>query len=232
MSNGINILISFLAGLLSFFSPCVLALVPAYVFYIGGTGLVEGNRKNTWVHILLFTLGFSLVFILLGTGISLLGSFISQYRVWFNRIAGCIIIIFGLQLLGVLRIYWMYTDKHFYPQHISLPTLRSLLLGIFFGLGWTPCVGPILGSILLYVSTIGVAWYGGLLLFFYTLGLAIPLILVGLGGDYVLNFLHQIQRRGNWVELVTGILLVALGILLLTGNVYSFLGSETILIGK
>jgi len=217
MSSEINILISFVAGLLSFFSPCVLALVPAYVFYIGGTGLVEDNRKNTLTHILLFTLGFSLVFIFLGTGISLLGSFVAQYREWFNRIAGCIIIIFGLQLFGILRIYWMYTDKHFYPQRISLPTLRSFLLGIFFGLGWTPCVGPILGSILLYVSTIGVAWYGGLLLFFYTLGLAIPLILTGLGGNYVLYFLRRIQRRGNWVEQVTGLLLIVLGIFLLVG---------------
>jgi len=217
MSNDINILISFVAGLLSFFSPCVLALVPAYVLYIGGTGLVEQNKKHTLLHVLLFTLGFSLVFILLGIGVSFLGSFVAQYREWFNRIAGCIIIIFGLQLLGILKIYWMYADKHVYPHHISLPALRSFLLGVFFGLGWTPCVGPILGSILLYTSTIGVAWYGGLLLFFYTLGLAIPLILTGLGGDSILNFLHRIQRKGNWVELVAGIMLMILGIFLLAG---------------
>ena len=152
----------------------------------------------------------------MGLGASFLGSIIAPYRVWFNRLAGIIIIIFGLQILGVLKIRWLYADKHFRPREINLSQVRSLLLGISFGLGWTPCVGPILGSILLYASTMGKIGQGGILLFFYALGL-VYLSFFGnrLGTPH--HIFRGLQKRkmgrnNEWI------LLVFLGVVIFTGE--------------
>lgn len=229
MSLDLNVFISFLAGLLSFLSPCVLAIAPAYVSYISGVESTEKDRTKTITHTLFFVTGFTGIFVLMGLGASFLGSIIAPYRVWFNRLAGIIIIIFGLQILGVLKIRWLYADKHFRPREINLSQVRSLLLGISFGLGWTPCVGPILGSILLYASTMGKIGQGGILLFFYALGLPLPFIFLGIGWGHLTTFFRGLQKRGRWVEITSGILLVFLGVVIFTGEMnalFSLLGVD------
>ena len=137
-----------------------------------------------------------------------------KYKIWFNRIAGIIIIIFGLQILGILKIKMLYTEKRIQPK-TTWAKMRSLILGVTFGLGWTPCVGPILGSILLYVSTLGNVVQGGIYLSFYALGLAIPFILLGFGWGYMMSVLRTLQKRGHIIEIISGILLIFLGIILM-----------------
>ncbi len=225
----LNVFISLLAVLLSFLSPCVLAIAPAYLSYISGVESTEKEKTKILTHTLLFVAGFSGVFILMGLGASFLGSILAPYRVWFNRLAGVIIVIFGLQILGILKIRWLYADKHFRPQDMALSRVRSLVLGVSFGLGWTPCVGPILGSILIYVSTMGQVWQGGMLLFFYALGLALPFIFLGIGWGHLTTFFRGLQKKGRWVEIMSGILLVFLGVVIFTGEVntlLSFLGMD------
>jgi cytochrome c-type biogenesis protein len=219
----LNILLSFVAGVLSFLSPCVLAIAPAYISYVSGVESLERDRKKVIMHTFLFVLGFAGVFVLMGMGASALGGVFAQYRVWFNRIAGLIIIIFGLQVLGVLKLRMLYAERHVRFRE-DLANLRSFVLGVSFGLGWTPCVGPILGSILLYVSSFGEVWRGGMLLGFYALGLAIPFLLVGLGWGYLWRTLQSLQKRGRVVELVSGLLLVTLGIIMVWGKMEVLLG--------
>lgn len=227
VDSHINVVVSFIAGLLSFLSPCVLAIAPAYVSYIAGTETLEGNRRATLWHVLLFVLGFAGVFVLMGVGASFMGGFFFQYRDWFNRIAGAIIVLFGMQVVGILKLRFLYGEKR--PQfRVRLRALRSLVLGVSFGLGWTPCVGPVLGSILLYVSALGRVWEGGILLAFYALGLALPFLLLGAGWGWAVGLLGRLKRRARAVELVSGILLISLGVVLIFGKMgalLSLLGS-------
>ena len=233
MDIQINGLVSFLAGLLSFLSPCVLGIAPAYVSYISGVESLEKERKKVFLHTILFVVGFSMVFIFMGVGF-FLGTFLMKYKVWFNRIAGFIIIIFGLQILGILKIKMFYAEKRIQPKK-TWAKMRSLILGVTFGLGWTPCVGPILGSILLYVSTLGNVLQGGIYLSFYALGLAIPFILLGLGWGYMMSVLRTLQKRGHIIEIISGILLIFLGIILMFDQMnafIAFLGLENIVPGE
>lgn len=218
----INVAISFIAGLLSFLSPCVLAIAPAYLGYIAGVEALQENRGKMVFHTLLFVFGFTGVFVLMGVGASMVGGFLFQYRVWFNRIAGAIIALFGLQVLGVVKIRALYAERHVHLP-FSFGMFRSLLLGVSFGLGWTPCVGPVLGSILLYVSALGRMWEGGFLLFVYALGLALPFVFLGAGFGRAAEILRRIQKRGRVMELISGILLISLGVILLLGRMSIFL---------
>ena len=175
-----------------------------------------------------------MVFIFMGVGASFLGTFLMKYKVWFNRIAGFIIIIFGLQILGIIKIKMFYAEKRIQPKK-TWAKMRSLILGVTFGLGWTPCVGPILGSILLYVSTLGNVLQGGIYLSFYALGLAIPFILLGLGWGYMMSVLRTLQKRGHIIEIISGILLIFLGIILMFDQMnafIAFLGLENIVPGE
>ncbi|HSV30757.1 MAG TPA: cytochrome c biogenesis protein CcdA [Atribacteraceae bacterium] len=239
MDFELNILISFLAGLLSFLSPCILAIAPAYLGYVTGVSSLEKNRKRVVLHTVLFVVGFTGVFFVLGVGASSLGTLLFLYRPWFNRIAGIVIIVFGLQVLGLLKIRLLYSEKRLQAGR-RLNRLRSLVLGMTFALGWAPCVGPILGSILLYVSTLGRFMEGGLLLSFYAAGLALPFLLLGSGWGYTMTLLRGIQRRGRLVEIISGMLLIVLGILLVTDQMQVivhrlgfdlFINTESLLLG-
>ncbi|MEI6157519.1 MAG: cytochrome c biogenesis CcdA family protein, partial [Atribacterota bacterium] len=132
MNTQLNGLLCFLAGLLSFLSPCVLAIAPAYVSYISGVEAMEEERKKVFIHIFLFVLGFTGVFVFLGIGASFLGTFLLRYKMWFNRISGLVIMVFGLQILGILKIRWMYAEKRIHPRQ-TWAELRSFFLGITFG---------------------------------------------------------------------------------------------------
>ena len=218
----VGIMIAFTAGVLSFLSPCVLPLVPSYLTFVTGMSLEdiqEGvDRRATFVHSTLFVIGFSSIFILLGASASFLGQFLRHYEVWIARIGGVVIIVLGLHLAGVFRLTPLLREKRVYLKDKPAGYLGTLGVGMAFGAGWTPCIGPILGAILTYGMTQDTMWAGVGLLSVYSLGLAIPFLLASLALD---RFLLTFQRFRRWIPVVeraSGVLLIVLGILLLTGQ--------------
>lgn len=218
----VGIAIAFTAGVFSFLSPCVLPLVPSYLTFVTGMSLEdlqEGvNRKATFMHSMLFVVGFSAIFILLGASASFLGQFLRQYELLIARIGGVIIIILGLHLAGVFRLAPLMREKRLHLADKPAGYLGTLGVGMAFGAGWTPCIGPILGAILTYGMTQETMWAGVGLLSVYSLGLAVPFLIASLALDW---FLQSFKRFRKWIPVVekaSGILLVILGILLLTGQ--------------
>ena len=218
----VGIAIAFTAGVFSFLSPCVLPLVPSYLTFVTGMSLEdlqEGvNRKATFMHSMLFVVGFSVIFILLGASASFLGQFLRQYELLIARIGGVIIIILGLHLAGVFRLAPLMREKRMHLADKPAGYLGTLGVGMAFGAGWTPCIGPILGAILTYGMTQETRWAGVGLLSVYSLGLAVPFLIASLALDW---FLQSFKRFRKWIPVVekaSGILLVILGILLLTGQ--------------
>lgn len=214
--------IAFMAGIFSFLSPCVLPLVPSYLTFVTGMSLEDleqgVNRKATFVHSLLFVLGFSLIFIMLGASASFLGQFFRQYELWIARIGGGIIIILGLHLSGVFRLTPLLREKRLHLADKPAGYFGTLGVGMAFGAGWTPCIGPILGAILTYGFSQDTMWAGVALLSVYSLGLAVPFLLASLALD---RFLQTFKRYRHWIPVVekaSGVLLVLLGILLMTGK--------------
>jgi cytochrome c-type biogenesis protein len=222
--NGVDvgIPIAFMAGLLSFLSPCVLPLVPSYLAFVTGMSLEDleagVNRKATFVHASLFVVGFSAIFVLLGASASFLGQFFRLYEVWIARVGGVLIIVLGLHLAGVLRLTPLLREKRVHLADKPAGYLGTLGVGAAFGAGWTPCLGPILGAILTYGFASETMWAGVGLLTVYSLGLAVPFLAAALALD---TFLHAFQRFRRFmpiVEKVSGVMLVLLGILLITGR--------------
>ena len=218
----VGIFIAFTAGVFSFLSPCVLPLVPSYLTFVTGMSLEdlqEGvDRKTTFTHSLLFVIGFSSIFILLGASASFLGQFLRAYEVWIARVGGLIIVLLGMHLAGVFRITPLLREKRVHLNDKPAGYLGTLGVGIAFGAGWTPCIGPALGAILTYGMTQDTMWAGVGLLTVYSLGLAVPFLLASLALDW---FLQTFQRFRTWIPIVekaSGVLLILLGILLLTGQ--------------
>lgn len=223
--------LAFLAGLASFLSPCVFALVPAYVAYLGGRSAMADNNKggsHTWLtlsHGLAFVLGFSLVFILLGLLSSALGAVLYDFQWLLSRIGGLIVIAFGVHLTGLIRIPFL--DYDLRPQNQPQRQrgyLSSALMGVFFSAGWSPCIGPVLGAILTLAINGGSLVQGGSLLAAYSLGLAIPFLLAATQISWVSYLLKRYGKLSHLVERAMGIILIAVGILLLSGRL-STLGS-------
>ena len=218
----VGIAIAFTAGLLSFLSPCVLPLVPSYLTFVTGMSLEdlqEGvNRRATFVHSVLFVLGFSTIFVLLGAAASFLGQFFRYYEVWIARIGGLIIIVLGLHLAGGLRLTPLMREKRVHLADKPVGYLGTLGVGIAFGAGWTPCIGPILGAILTYGFSQDTMWAGVGLLSVYSLGLAVPFLLAALALDGFLQVFKRFRRWMPVVEKASGVLLIVLGLLLLTGR--------------
>jgi cytochrome c-type biogenesis protein len=212
--------IAFLAGVLSFLSPCVLPLVPSYVSFITGMSLEElGERRWTaFTHALFFISGFTLIFLALGATATALGRFLQYNQVWLERIGGLLIIVFGLYLLGVFRIGALSRERRVHLQDKPVGYLGSLLVGIAFGAGWTPCIGPILGSILAYTGTQTTNLAQGILLLLtYSLGLAIPFLLAALAVDRFIDWFKKFSKYIPLVTRITGGVLVLVGLLLATG---------------
>ena len=213
----------FLAGVLTFLSPCVLPLIPSYISYITGASIAElqtgrGARKATALHSLLFILGFSVIFVLLGASATYLSQVLYQYQKWIQNIGGALIILFGLHLTGLLPVHLLMREKRFQLQTKKVGYLRSFLFGIVFSIGWTPCVGPILASVLLYASSQATVQQGILLLTIYSLGMGIPFFLSSLGFSQLLVSLKWLRNYLNLLEKVTGVLLILVGILILTNS--------------
>ncbi len=226
---GIGILAAFLAGVVSFLSPCVLPLVPGYVSYVAGRSLDEIRHEqaiNKRFAVLglsfAFVLGFSTVFISLGASASAVGSLFSAYRFEASSTAGAVIILFGLHMMGVLRFNVLNRDMRFMPQIPGGRPFGAFLLGTAFAFGWTPCIGPILGAILtLGASTTGVS-DGALLLTIYSMGLAVPFLLVAAFTDHFMDMLKLFRRIGPPLQIISGGILALVGVLMLTGYLFSF----------
>lgn len=218
--------ITALAGLLSFLSPCVLALVPAYIGYLGGRsvtpeGALVENRWASFSHGLAFVLGFSLVFITGGAAIGAVGAMFGDFiiRQWIARIGGALVILFGLHTLGVINIPFLDFDTRRQVQpNPRWGYLSSVMMGVFFSAGWAPCVGPVLGTVYTLVLAGGQPADGAILLTSYSVGMAVPFLISALGVGRVSEILKRRQNLVRFVSIGTGALLVILGIMLLTGT--------------
>ena len=213
--------IAFLAGMISFLSPCVLPLIPGYISYISGTSFNELKEKKSnlvVVKTIFFTLGFSLVFIALGSTASLIGNFFLVNSDLFRIIAGIIIIFFSLNLIGVLNFNFMNKDIRVFTDQYSNSITFPFLVGAAFGFGWTPCIGPILGSILTLAALEENIGKGILLLSFYSLGLAIPFIISGILIDKFLLFSKGFKKYISTITKVGGAILLLTGFAILTGQ--------------
>lgn len=225
--GNVGLATAFVAGLVSFLSPCVLPLVPAYLSYITGISVEDIRQREQQhrapvtrtliLHSLVFILGFSVVFVSLGASATTLGRAISHNRRLFFEIAGVIIIIFGLHLTGLFKISWLYREKRFHKAG-KAGILGSFVIGLAFAFGWTPCIGPILAAILTIAAGKENVFQGILLLSIYSLGLGVPFLLVGLGVNRFLGFYNRFKRHLRVVEVVSGVLLMLIGVLILTNN--------------
>tara|TARA_Y100000590_G_scaffold429046_1_gene541147 strand:+ start:15 stop:722 length:708 start_codon:yes stop_codon:yes gene_type:complete len=215
----IELFIALGAGLISFLSPCVLPLIPGYISFISGQSLNEliENKKVNLIPLTLFSLGFSFVFIVFGATASVLGKFLLQNSYQLRIVAGIVIIIFSLQLLEVVNFKFLNFEKKFYTKK-SPSFFSSFIVGMAFGFGWTPCIGPILGSILALASTEETIFQAIMLLIFYSLGLAIPFIFSGYLIQKFLIFSKNFKKNINLVSKLGGIILLITGILILTNK--------------
>mgnify|MGYP001159939189 CR=1 FL=1 len=212
-------LIAFGAGLISFLSPCVLPLIPGYISYISGQSLQEilNQKKINFFPLILFCLGFSTVFVILGASASFLGQALLQNSEVLRISAGIVIIIFSLQLIGIINIKFLNYEKR-YQSNINPGNFGSILIGMAFGFGWTPCIGPILGSILALASIEESLNRGVLLLFSYSLGLAIPFVLSGYLIQRFMIFSKNLKQKMNIISKTGGALLLITGILMITNQ--------------
>lgn len=230
MDANFSIFIAFAAGFLSFVSPCVLPMIPSYMVFITGLSFDEleagqpGVRRASTLHSLAFVMGFSLVFIALGASATALGSVVYQYQDLMMRLGGVVIIFFGLYVAGMFQFGAMNQEKRVHLTRKPQGFLGTVLVGITFGLGWTPCIGPILGSILVMASTADSVSTGVYLLSGYALGLGIPFLLAGIAFPQFLARMRGISRHMNTVTKISGFALVALGLLMVSGIFWTFTG--------
>ncbi len=236
MEENVTLLAAFGAGLLSFISPCVLPLIPGYLSYISGLSLDEmrgtgaggavavavapppAARRRVIVSSLAFILGFSIVFVALGAAASAIGQFLLERLPLLNRIAGAIIIVFGLHTMGVLRIEWLYQERRVQTRRKPAGVIGTMLVGIAFAFGWTPCIGPILAGIMAVAGSQETVGEGVQLLAVYSAGLGVPFFASALAINRFFGAMTRIRRHYHTVELVSGGLLVAIGILIFTNQ--------------
>jgi cytochrome c-type biogenesis protein len=220
-SANLGLSIAFLGGLASFLSPCVFALVPAYIGYLSGrsVGAQDKNRFYTLSHGVAFVLGFSTVFILLGLGASAIGNLLFDLRPYLTKIGGVVVIIFGLHMTGVIRIpFLQYDVRRQGAPDKRLGYASSFLLGVFFSAGWSPCVGPILGTILTLSLSTGSITQGFWLLVAYSAGLAIPFLIAAVEIGLVTSFIRKYGNIVRYVEIAMGIVMIVIGVLLFSGR--------------
>jgi cytochrome c-type biogenesis protein len=240
MEENVTLFMAFGAGLLSFISPCVLPLVPGYLSYISGLSLDEmrgtparagagtgaavavaaapAARRQVVLASLAFILGFSIVFVSLGAAASAIGQFLIAQQTLFSRIAGAIIIVFGLHTMGVLRIEWLYQEKRVHTSRKPAGFVGATLIGVAFAFGWTPCIGPILAGILALAGTQETVGQGVRLLSIYSLGLGVPFLATALMMNRFFTAMGRIRRHYHKIEIVSGVLLVIIGLLIFTNR--------------
>jgi cytochrome c-type biogenesis protein len=220
MSVEVSFIAALSAGLLSFFSPCILPLIPTYLSYmLGDYAKAKKRDKNLSLIIrsLSFISGFTVIFILLGLSATFLGKFLIRNQSLLTTIGGIIIIIFGIHLTGIFEIKYFYREKKFELPHYLKGNLKAFAMGIVLAVGWTPCIGPILSSILIAASSRANIAEGGLLLFFYAIGLAVPFFLTAVFMDYLLPKFKAFNKYLPVVNKITGTLLIIFGLMMVTG---------------
>lgn len=231
--TGVNLPIAFVAGLVSFFAPCVVPLLPAYVGYVTGVSLGDLQKhgyapfkKKLILNSIFYILGFSIIFVLLGTISGGIGSFFRRYDFIIQKIGGAVILVLGLEFAGILRIPFLSMQKSFtLPAWTNkLSYLRAFFIGIVFATAWTPCVGAVLGSILALAATVGSGGQGALLLFVYSLGISLPFLLVSITLASAPKYISFISKRIGIISKIAGLALATLGILLLT-DTYKYLNA-------
>ncbi len=217
--------LAFAAGVVSFLSPCVLPVVPGYLTFVSGMTIDElrggdarAARRRAVLHALLFGLGFGLVFMTLGAAATAAGQALAQWLPTITRIGGLVVIAFGLYLLGALRLPWLMRERRVHLASRPSGLLGSVAVGVAFGAGWTPCIGPVLATILLYAGLEATVVEGTLLLGAYGLGLAVPFVGAAVGFNWFLAGSKRIQRWLPWVERGAGVVLLALGLLMVSGH--------------
>ena len=212
--------VAFVAGLLSFLSPCVLPLVPSYLGFLSGMTLEEmaGRRYRAVSHALLFVAGFSAVFIVLGAGATALGASFRYHKLMLARAGGVLIIAFGLYTLGAIRVAWFDLERRVSLDRKPVGYFGSAVVGMVFAAGWTPCIGPVLGGILTLAGNSGQVSRGVLLLAAYSAGLAVPFLVAAVALDAFRNWFARFRGWMPWVQRASGVLLIAVGVLLLTGE--------------
>lgn len=222
MSNSadIGVLVAFAAGVLSFLSPCVFPLVPSYVSFITGLSLedAERSRRTALVHALLFVVGFTLIFLALGATATVLGRVLRAYSVWIARGGGVMVIVFGLYMLGVIRWGALSQERRVHLADKPLGYLGTVLVGIAFGAGWTPCLGPILGGILTYTASAADFSRGLPLLLAYSLGLAVPFVLAAVALGRFFAVFQRLRPHLALVNRMAGVMLVLVGALMVSGQ--------------
>lgn len=222
MDGSVTFAVAFVAGVLSFLSPCVLPLVPSYLGFITGMSLDdlrgETSRRAILVPALAFVSGFSLVFLAMGATATLLGQVLLRYQGWIARAGGLLIIIFALHLLGVFRITGFMRERRVHLESKPAGIAGAIVVGIVFGAGWTPCIGPVLGAVLTYAGTRGNMANGMFLLSSYSLGLAIPFLIAALLTSQFLNASKRMRRAMPLIEKFSGVILLIAGVLLVTGS--------------
>lgn len=234
MGESVGVAVSFSAGLFSFLSPCVLPLFPSYISFITGMSVADltadlepAARRRVLVHALAFILGFAAVFVSLGASFSVAGQLLLDYRVWIRRIGGLLIIVFGLYIVGLLKIGVFGRTRHLELRQKPAGYVGSLLVGVTFGIGWTPCVGPILGAILTLASTAENVGRGVGLLVAYSAGLGVPFLLSALALGPFLRVFKRYRPFIPVVERAAGVLLVVVGVLVFT-NYFAVLNAWAI----
>lgn len=221
-------LVSFFEGIITFISPCLLPMLPIYLVYFAGDsegGLDAEKRRRTVVNALAFVLGFTILFVLMGAFAGSLGALLKSHQTAVNLISGAIVILFGLNFTGLIRIGFLNSTHKAQSDVKPLGFFSTLLFGMIFAVGWTPCVGAFLGSALLLASQQGTALKGILLLLVYSLGLGIPFLLSALLVDRLKGAFDFIKRHYRTVNLICGILLIAVGVLMMTGKMNALLGA-------
>lgn len=209
----------FLEGILTFISPCILPLLPVYFFYLAGaSGNDTVNRGKLLRNAIGFVIGFTIVFVLLGATATALGSFMKVYIDIFRRISGILMIVFGLNFMGILKLNFLNFEKRMDYSFKELRFFNSIVFGIVFGFGWTPCVGAFLGSALLMAGNSETIVHGTLLLFIYSAGLGVPFILASIAFDSIKNTFKQIQKYNSIISIISGMVLILAGILIFTNN--------------
>lgn len=221
---------AFAAGMVSFFSPCVLPLVPAYVSYVAGQSSTALERRRDLQHRMsalalssVFVLGFGVVFVALGAGASLLGSLLLQYRQEANLVGGAIVLVFGVLMIGMARgMPWLQREWRFHPHLPGGRPVSAFVLGLAFGFGWTPCIGPVLGAILTLSATHAPGSGGTGLLAVYAAGLGVPFLIVALFTRELAARMRPLRRLGWALQIAAGVVLVLMGIAMMTGNLSRF----------
>lgn len=226
MEDKISYFGAFIAGLLSFLSPCVLPLIPSFITYITGLSFADLQaehpthkvRQQTIIHTLMFIAGFTVVFVLLGASATFIGGFLQEHMSAIRRVGGILIIIFGIHVSGLVPIHLLLGEKRVTIHRKPAGFLGSFLVGLAFAAGWTPCIGPILASILMVAATEETVYQGIALLLVYSLGLAIPFFLASLAMHQFMIFFNRFKKHIRLMEIVTGLFLVAVGILIFSNS--------------